>query len=129
MNKKILSLVLVLAVTSVVFAQKIDRSIRPTAGAAPEIKLGKTETFTLENGLKVFVVENHKLPKVAYSLSLDIDPVSEGDMIGYLDVTGQLMERGTKNRTKQQFDEEIDFIFPRNIFISISSGGMFRKSD
>ena len=61
--KKILSLILVLAVTSVAFAQKLDRSKRPVAGIAPEIKLGKIESFTLENGLKVFVVENHKNPK------------------------------------------------------------------
>ncbi len=123
--KKILSLLLVLAVTSVAFAQKLDRSKRPTAGTAPEIKLGKIEKFTLENGLKVFVVENHKLPKVAYSLSLDVDPVLEGDMAGYLDVTGQLMERGTKNRTKQQFDEEIDFI---GATLSSSSSGIYAAS-
>ena len=123
--KKILSLILVLAVTSVAFAQKLDRSKRPEAGIAPEIKLGKIEKFTLENGLKVFVVENHKLPKVAYSLSLDIDPVLEGDMAGYLDATGQLMERGTTKRTKQQFDEEIDFIGAR---ISTSSEGIYGAS-
>ncbi|MDB4534222.1 insulinase family protein [Vicingaceae bacterium] len=123
--KKILSLVLVLAVTSVAFAQKLDRSKRPVAGTAPEIKLGKIEKFTLENGLRVFVVENHKLPKVAYSLSLNVDPVLEGDMAGYLDLTGQLMERGTKNRTKQQFDEEIDFIGAR---LSTSSNGVYGGS-
>jgi len=120
--KKIVSLILVFAVTSVAFAQKLDRSKRPVAGTAPEIKLGKIEKFTLENGLKVFVVENHKLPKVAYSLSLNIDPVLEGDMAGYLDLTGQLMERGTKNRTKEQFDEEIDFIGAR---LSASANGIY----
>lgn len=123
--KKILSLILVLAITSVASAQKLDRSIKPKAADAPEIKLGKIEKFTLENGLKVFVVENHKLPKVAYSLSLDVDPVLEGDMAGYLDITGELMERGTKNRTKEQFDEEIDFIGAR---ISSSSNGIYGAS-
>ena len=123
--KKIVSLVLVVAVTSVAFAQKLDRSKRPAAGVAPEIKLGKIEKFTLENGLKVFVVENHKLPKVAYSLSLNIDPVLEGDMAGYLDLTGQLMERGTERRTKVQFDEEIDFIGAR---LSASSNRVYGAS-
>ena len=92
---------------------------------SPETKLGKIEKFTLENGLKVFVVENHKLPKVAYSLSLNVDPVLEGDMAGYLDLTGQLMERGTKNRTKEQFDEEIDFIGAQ---LSTSSNGIYGES-
>ena len=82
------------------FAQKLDRSKRPTAGPAPEIKLGKIESFTLENGLKVFVVENHKLPKVSFSLSLDTDPIMEGEMAGYISATGELLARGTKTRTK-----------------------------
>lgn len=109
--KKILSILsAALILTSVASAQKLDRSKRPTAGAAPEIKLGEMQSFTLENGLKVFVVENHKLPKVAFSLSLDVDPVMEGDMVGYTSITGELLSRGTKNRTKEEFNEQIDFI-------------------
>lgn len=108
--KKILLILTASAFTLGLSAQKLDRSKRPAAAEAPEIKLGKIESFTLPNGLKVFVVENHKLPKVAYSLSLDIDPVAEGDMTGYIEAAGQLMERGTKNRTKEQLDKEVDFI-------------------
>jgi predicted Zn-dependent peptidase len=125
MSKKILSFILVLSIVSVAFAQKLDRSKRPVAAAAPDIKLGKIEKFTLANGLKVFVVENHKLPKVAYSLSLDVDPVLEGDMAGYLDIAGQLMERGTKNRTKQQLDEQVDFI---GATLSTSASGIYAAS-
>lgn len=121
-------IVLIILAASFVFsasAQKIDRSKRPTPAAAPEIKLGKTESFTLPNGLKVFVVENHKLPKVSYSLSLDIDPISEGDMAGYIDAAGQLMERGTSNRTKEQLDKEIDFI---GATLSSYSTGVYASS-
>jgi hypothetical protein len=39
--------------------------------APPTIKIGKSSNFELKNGLKVMVVENHKLPRVAYSLSLE----------------------------------------------------------
>ncbi|PJA07939.1 MAG: peptidase M16 [Flavobacteriales bacterium CG_4_10_14_0_2_um_filter_32_8] len=123
--RKILSFLLVIVVVSGAFAQKLDRSKIPAAAIAPEIKLGKIEQFTLANGLQVFVVENHKLPKVAYSLSIDIDPVAEGDMAGYVEAAGQLMERGTKNRTKEQFDEQIDFI---GATISTSSTGIYAAS-
>ena len=41
--------------------QKLDRSVRPQAAPAPLINIGKYESFELENGLKVFVVENHKI--------------------------------------------------------------------
>jgi zinc protease len=112
--KKILSItVAALLISGVTFAQKgtkLDRSIKPKAASAPEIKLGTTQSFTLENGLQVFVVENHKLPQVSYSLTLDVDPVLEGDMAGYKSATGELLSTGTKNRTKDQINEQIDFI-------------------
>lgn len=123
--KKIVLIILATTFGFGLSAQKLDRSKRPTAAAAPEIKLGKTESFTLPNGLKVFVVENHKLPKVSYSLSLDIDPIVEGDMAGYIDAAGQLMERGTTNRTKEQLDKEVDFIGAR---LSTSSRGIYASS-
>lgn len=108
--KHLSTLLLSLAIITGVSAQKLDRSKKPAPAPAPQINIGTPATFTLPNGLKVFVVENHKLPQVAFSLSLDVDPILEGDAAGFVDATGQLLERGTKNRTKQQLDEEIDFI-------------------
>lgn len=89
---------------------QLDRSKRPEPGPAPEIKLGEYETFTLENGLQVFVVENHKLPVVDFRLVLDRDPILEGENAGYASIAGDLLRTGTKNRTKDQIDEEVDFI-------------------
>ena len=88
----------------------LDRSIRPQAGPAPLIKIGEYESFELANGLKVFVVENHKIPRLSYSLVLDNDPVYEGDLAGYSDFTGQLMRTGTTTRTKDQIDEQVDML-------------------
>jgi len=93
MKKIILHIVAISFIASTSFAQKtvkkaapkatapttvLDRSIRPKAGPAPEIKLGKTEQFTLANGLKVFVVENHKLPTIDISIQFDTKPALEG---------------------------------------------------
>ena len=66
--------------------------------------------FTLDNGLKVILVENHKLPRVSFQLRLDIDPVKEGDKAGYVSMAGDLLRSGTNSRTKEQIDEAIDFI-------------------
>jgi hypothetical protein len=41
---------------------------QPKPAAPPTIKIGKSNNFELKNGLKVMVVENHKL-RVAYSLA------------------------------------------------------------
>ena len=61
MHKKIIFSITALLVFTSAFAQKsdkkLDRSIRPTAAAAPGIKLGDIQSFVLPNGLKVFVVE------------------------------------------------------------------------
>jgi len=88
----------------------IDRSIRPVAGPAPVIKIGDYQSFELPNGLKVFVVENHKIPRLSYSLVLDNDPVFEGEMAGYTGFAGQLLRKGTTTRTKDQIDEQVDML-------------------
>ena len=89
------------------FAQK---QTPPPPGPAPTINIGEAESFTLKNGLKVYVVENHKVPTVSISLILDNDPILQGEKNGYVDLAGSLLRTGTKTRTKEQLDEEIDFI-------------------
>lgn len=89
---------------------QIDRTHAPLPGPAPEINIGTPATFTLANGLKVFVVENHKAPEITASLVLKNDPVKENDKAGYVDMSGELMRRGTATKTKAQLDEAIDFL-------------------
>ena len=107
--KRILIFFLVVFITTISFAQ-VDRSKRPEPGPAPTVNIGDAESFELPNGLKVFVVENHKLPKVTFNLIIDVDPVVEGKNVGYIDVAGSLLETGTKTRTKDQIDQEIDML-------------------
>ncbi|MEY3246780.1 MAG: hypothetical protein RIT39_449, partial [Bacteroidota bacterium] len=60
----------------------LDRSVRPAAGPAPEIRWAEAERWELPNGLKVFLVRNTKLPRVSVSLVWDYDPVAEGSKAG-----------------------------------------------
>lgn len=124
MKNRLLTFVLLFIFTLPSFAQ-VDRSQKPQSGPAPEINLGKYESFELQNGLKVFVVENHKLPRVAFSLVVNRDPIFEGDKTGYLEATGSLLRTGTKTRTKDQLDKEIDQI---GASVSTSSSGVFAIS-
>ncbi|HSV87691.1 MAG TPA: pitrilysin family protein, partial [Bacteroidales bacterium] len=89
---------------------QVDRSVRPQPGPAPVIQLGDFETFTLRNGLRVILVENRRVPMVSFQLTLDVDPFIEGNAKGFVGLAGTLMREGTTTRTKQQIDEEIDFI-------------------
>lgn len=88
----------------------LDRSQAPKPGPAPKIQMGTYESFTLDNGLECIVVKNNKLPRVSFQYTLNIDPTMEGDKAGMQDMVGEMLSRGTKNRTKEQFDEEVDFI-------------------
>ncbi|MCC6413541.1 MAG: insulinase family protein [Saprospiraceae bacterium] len=86
------------------------RAAAPNPGDAPKIQIGKAETFQLENGLTVIVVENHKLPRVSYRIFVDSDPVMEKEAAGYVSMMGDLLTKGTTTRTKSKIDEEVDFI-------------------
>lgn len=83
---------------------------QPKPGPSPKINIGKPQTFELANGLKVMVVENHKLPRVSYTLTLDNAPYAEGNKKGVADLTGALMGNGTSKISKEKFNEEIDFL-------------------
>src|SRR5579883_3451574 len=109
MNKIVLT-VMASMLASATWAQQLDRSIRPKPGPAPEIKLGNSENFTLPNGMKVYVVENHKLPTISCDIQLDIKPELENDMAGYREMMSELLLSGTKTRSNDKLNAEIDFI-------------------
>nr|WP_299387050.1 pitrilysin family protein [Allomuricauda sp.] len=108
MKKYIVFTVLSLCFT-VTFAQ-IDRSKQPKPGPAPEINLKEPARFELKNGLKVMVVENHKLPRVTMHLTIDNPPILQGDKAGVADLTASLMGKGSKSIPKDEFYEEVDFL-------------------
>ncbi len=109
--KKLFSVINILMIAFTVGqAQEDFRKTSPQPGPAPKIEMGKYEQFTLPNGLKVIVVENHKLPRVSFQVFVDVPPVQEGDRAGAADMAGQLLKTGTKTRTKAQIDEAVDFI-------------------
>lgn len=113
-----------LAVTTVTLAQ-VDRTKAPAAGPAPKIQLGDYETFTLENGLQVFLVENHKTPRVSWQLFINRDQVIDGEHAGMQSLMGSALMTGTSTRTKAQIDESVDFI---GASLSTSSFGGYASS-
>ncbi len=108
MKKTILFSILSLFFT-VSYAQ-IDRSQQPKPGPAPKINLEEPNAFELKNGLKVMVVENHKLPRVSMQLTLDNPPIMEGNKAGVGSLTGSLLGNGSTSILKDDFNEEVDFL-------------------
>jgi len=110
MKTKILSLIALVFMRITTMHGQIDRSKQPTPGPAPKINIGKPQSFILSNGLKVMVVENHKLPRVSLNLRLDNPPVLDGDKAGVSDLTGAMLGKGSKTITKDTFNEEVDYM-------------------
>ena len=123
MNK--IFITLILGFVALNLQAQIDRSKMPEAGPTPEINLNDPQRFELNNGLKVLVVENHKLPRVSIQLLIDNPPILEGDKAGVSSFTASLLGNGSKSIPKDDFNEEVDFLGAR---ISFGSQSAFASS-
>ena len=115
--KKLLYIVTSLFFMTTMTAQ--DRPM-PKAGPAPSINIKKPETFKLKNGLKVLIVENSKLPRVSYTLTIDNTPYTEGNKKGVDDMLSSMIGNETEKTSKEAFNQEIDFLGAN---INFSSSG------
>ena len=127
MKTRILSIIAIITMSFASNAQ-IDRSTMPTPGPDPVVKLGTAEKFSLENGLTVIMVENHKLPRVSATLRIDNQPYFEGEIAGVSGMMGSLLGRGTSSITKDEFNEKVDFLGASvNFFSSGASARSLKK--
>ena len=108
--KKIYSSLITIACVFTLSAQILDRSVRPMEAPAKEINIKDAEVFTLKNGLKVFLVEDHATPFLYYSVQLDIKPDLQGNKAGMHGMFGEVFGKITKNRSKEQLNKDIDMI-------------------
>ena len=104
---------------------QIDRSQQPLPGPAPKIQLEDPQEFVLRNGLRVLVVENHKLPRASATLSIDLNPIFEGELAGANSLLSSMLGKGSVNMPKDAFEEEVDYIGAR---INIGSSSAFAFS-
>lgn len=96
--------------TTTTQGSKDFRAMAPTPGPARPVEIGKSNQFTLANGLKVIVVENHKLPQISYQLTIDRDDILEKEKAGLSSLAGELLGTGTQSMTKAEIDEAVDYI-------------------
>ena len=121
-KKIIIALVIILSSSA---NAQIDRSIMPESGPAPEIFFGKPQTFNLDNGLTVMVVENTKLPRASASLSFDNPLIFEGDIAGVSSILAEMLGNGTQSISKVDFIEEIDYM---GASLNVTGSGAFAGS-
>ena len=124
--KIVKNIILILAIvfTGSLHSQ-LDRSIVPESGPSPEISFGKPQTFKLENGLTVLVVENNKLPRASASLSFDNPLIYEGEVAGVSSILAEMIGNGTQSISKEDFIEEVDYM---GASVSVTGSGAFAGS-
>ncbi|MDO1501997.1 pitrilysin family protein [Winogradskyella maritima] len=123
-QNKIVAFILLTFVSFGVNAQ-IDRSQMPEGGPAPKISIDDPTEWELKNGIKVLLVENNKLPRVSYSLSIDNKPLVEGDKAGTASILSAMLGNGTTSISKEDFNEEVDFL---GATMSFGSSGGFAST-
>ncbi len=91
--------------------QTLDRTKRPLPQKPPSIELPAFQKATLSDGLAVWVVEQHKLPIVAFSLVIQSGAACDpADRPGLATLTAELMDAGTKTMDALQVADRLDFI-------------------
>jgi len=90
---------------------KLDRSIMPVPGTDPQVNLPTIWTENLANGMKVLGIEQSELPMVQLSITINgghmLDDISK---MGTANMVSRLMMQGTKNKTPEQLEEEIEML-------------------
>jgi zinc protease len=83
-----------------------------------EVKIPEPETFTLPNGLKCFLLENHELPLVSgVALIRTGNLFDPADKRGLASITGMVLRTGgTKSKTGDEIDRELE-----NVAASVES--------
>jgi len=109
MKNSILLILTILLASAGSYAQ-IDRSKQPEPGPAPKINMERPIEFSLDNGLNVLIVGNHKLPRVSISLFFDRTPFLMKEKAGVTSLLGSMLGNGTQTISKDDFNEEIDFL-------------------
>jgi len=90
---------------------KIDRSVAPKTGPSPSLSIPASWTADMDNGMKVFGIEQNEIPTVNFSLVIDgghlMDDMNKN---GVANLVSDIMMEGTANKTPAQLEEEIEML-------------------
>jgi zinc protease len=89
----------------------INRYAAPASLPASELQVPDFVTFTLDNGLEVIFVEQHKTPQVNLRLYVGgSDTALPADEQGIAEIMAGLLTRGTTTRTADEIAAEIESV-------------------
>lgn len=91
-----------------------DRSIEPPYGESPDVNVPEVWKKNLSSGIKVAGIENDEVPLVQFQLKIKGGMLLENkDKIGVSNLMADLLTRGTKNKTPEELENEIESLGAR----------------
>ena len=88
--------------------ETIDRSILPDLGEAPDVPFPRVQSATLDNGLKVRLIERRTVPLVNLSLVVDAGYAADPEaQEGLAKLALDVMSEGTEHRTGFEVTEDL----------------------
>lgn len=101
----------VAATTPITAQQRPDRSKPPVTGPAPELKLPPIQKFTLGNGLRVWLLEQHEVPLVQANLVvLSGASADVPGQFGAASMTAAMLDEGAAGKAALALADEIEFL-------------------
>ena len=88
----------------------LDRTQPPKPGPEPKAPFPDFKEDILPNGLKIFVVEDHREPTVTLRLLVRSGAAADVSQPGLAEATAALLNRGTQKRSAEDFARETDFL-------------------
>ena len=97
----------------------------PVAKETLRVRFPKPQEFTLPNGMKVMILEDHKLPTVSMSMRIAAGSFFEpAEKQGLASMVASMLSEGTKARTSQKLAAEVDSL-GADLNASADQGGEF----
>jgi zinc protease len=98
----------------------------PVSNDVLKVTLPKPQQANLPNGLRLMVLEDRRLPRIAFQIIVPgaggyYDPPA---MIGLSSYTAQMMREGTTTRTSQQISQELETM-SANVTVGSGTSGTF----
>jgi predicted Zn-dependent peptidase len=99
-----------LFVVLILFSAISSRFLYSAEPITQAFKLPAYEKYVMTNGLTIYLMEQHEVPLIYISAVFPAGAVRDEDKYGMAYLTAQGLLFGTKNYTKKQIEESLDFI-------------------
>ena len=114
--------------TSLILTALVICSTAIAQNTPAAFKVPAYEKFVLQNGLSIYLMEQHEVPVISVSAIIPAGAIYDGTKSGLASLTAAGLQYGTKSYSKTKIEEELDFIGASlNTYANKESAGLSSK--